>query len=81
MLIIANTGIKDNIATSISHIHRGQGIIAKSVYYAMNVTSTEAELFAIRCGINHAVHLQNITWIIVITDAIPAAKWIFDSSV
>ena len=38
----------------------------------------EAKLFAIRCGINHAMQLQNISCIIVIIDAIPAAKQIFD---
>jgi len=45
------------------------------------MTFTEAELFTIGCSIYHAIHLQNITPIIVITDAIPAAKQIFHSSV
>ena len=45
------------------------------------VTSTEAELFAIRCGINQATNSNNITKIIIITDSIHAARKIFDSSV
>ena len=47
----------------------------------MNITSTEAKLFAIRCGINYTIHLQNIKCIVVITDAILAIKQIFNTSV
>ena len=50
-----DASVKNNIATLISYIHRGQEIIAKSVYYTMNITSTEAKLFAIRCRINQEV--------------------------
>ena len=81
ILIIIDTSIKNNIVTLVSHIYRGQEVITKSVYYAMNVTSMEAELFSIRYRINHAVQLQDIICIIVITNAITAAKWIFDLSV
>jgi len=80
VLIISDTSIKNNVATSISHFYRGQEIITKSVHHTMNIISTEAELFAIRCGINCAIHLQNVECIIVITDATPAAKQIFDIS-
>ena len=31
----------------------------------MNITSTEAELFAIRCGINQAIQVPNVEQIIV----------------
>ena len=44
--------IKNNIAILVSHIWRGYKIINKTVYYAMNVTSTKVKLFAIRHGIN-----------------------------
>jgi len=44
------------------------------VYYTTNVNSMEAKLFTIRCGINHAIQLQDISHIIVVTDTIPAAK-------
>ena len=43
------------------------------------VTSTEAELFAIRCGINQACSKNSISKIIIVTDSIHAAKKIFDS--
>jgi len=60
LFIIVDTSIKNNIAFLISHIHRGQEIIAESTHHVTNVTSTKAELFTIKCGINHAMQLQNI---------------------
>jgi len=75
-LIISDTGIKNNIATSIAHIHIYDSPIIKRIYHAANVTSTEAKLFAIRCGINRAVNLAEISKIVIVTDA---AKKIFDS--
>jgi len=54
IFIIVNASINNNIAFLILHIHRGQEIITKSIYYVMNITSTKAELFDIRCNINHA---------------------------
>ena len=41
--------------------------------------TTKAELCAIRCDINQAIHLPNINKIFVITDSIHAARRIFDS--
>jgi len=52
----------------------------KTTYHAINVTSTEAELFVIRCGINQVIQVPNIEHIIVITDAIHTARHIFNSS-
>ena len=40
--------------------------------------SSEAELFAIRCGINQACSLNNVSKIVVIMDSIHVAKKIFD---
>jgi len=37
------------------------------------------ELFAIMCGLNQAIWLTNIEYIIIITDAIHTAKRIFNS--
>ena len=75
MLIISDINIKNNIATLIPHICKGQEIIAKSVHYAINVNLTKAELFAIRCRINHTIYLQDVTHIIIIIiDAILATK-------
>ena len=46
----------------------------------MFVTSLEAELFAIRCGINQACNKEEVSKIIIITNSIHAAKNIFSSS-
>jgi len=67
VIVIFNASIKNNITTSISHIYNGQNIIAKTIYHAMNITSTEAELFAIRCGINQAIQVPKVEQIIVTT--------------
>jgi len=44
----------------------------------MNVLSTKAKLFAIRCGICQASQMQGITSIVIIIDIIHIAKYIFD---
>jgi len=44
----------------------------------VNITTIEAELFAIRCGINQATNLNSINKIIIITDSIYTVKKIFD---
>jgi len=51
-IIISNISIKNNVATSIAHIHIFNKLLIKMIHHAIYVTSTEAELFAIRCGIN-----------------------------
>jgi len=51
-LVITDAGIKNNVATSISHTHIHNKPVTKTIHHAVNVTSTEAKLFAIRCGIN-----------------------------
>ena len=51
-LIISDVSVKNNIAISVSYIWREYKIIVKTVHYAMNVLSTEAELYAIRCDIS-----------------------------
>jgi len=52
--------------------------IKKTIHYAINVTSTEAELFAIRCRINQAVQILDVSHIMVITDAIHSVRHLFD---
>ena len=44
----------------------------------MNFTSTEAELFTIRCGFSQASQIQGVTYIIIVTDIILAVIRIFD---
>ena len=53
-LIVTNASIRNNVATSIAHIHICNRPVFKTLHHTVNVTSTEAELFAIRCGINQA---------------------------
>ena len=78
-IVVSDTSIKNDIATSISHIHICDQPLVKMVHHAAFVTSTEAELFAIRCGINQACNKKNISKVIVITNSIHAAKKIFDT--
>jgi len=73
-LIITDASIKNNIATSISHTHIHNKPVTKTLHHVVNVISTEAELFAIRCSINQATKTNDISKIIVITDSIHTAK-------
>jgi len=79
-LVVTDASIKNNIATSIAHIHQANLPLIKTVHHTVFVTSLEAELFAIRCGINQACYKENVSKIIVIIDSIHAAKLIFNSS-
>ena len=78
-LVVTDTSIKNDIATSISHIHSANCPLIKTVHHASYVTSSEVELFAIRCGINQACSLNNVSKIVVITDSIHVAKKIFNT--
>ena len=78
-IVTSDTSIKNDIATSISHTHISNQPL-KTFHYTVFVTSTEAEMFAIRCSINQATSKTNVSKIIIITDSIHAAKRIFDSS-
>ena len=59
-IIVSDMSIKNNIVTLIAHIYSYNLPVIKMIHYATNIISTEAELFAIRCGINQAVWLPNI---------------------
>ena len=50
-LIITDVSIKNNIATSISHIYIQNKPITKTLYHTVNIISTEAKLFTIRYGV------------------------------
>ena len=75
-----DASVKNNIATSVTHIQKKQVLITKTIYHTMNILPTEAELFTIRCGISQAIYINDITNIVVVTDAIPTAQKIFDPS-
>ena len=62
------------------HIHIYDRFIIKTIHHTTNVTSTKAELFAIRYSINQTVNLPGISKIVVVTDSIHTAKKIFDSA-
>ena len=79
-LVIFDVGIKNNVATSITHIYICNKPIIKTIHHTTNVTSTEAELFVIRCGINQAINLLGILKIIIITNSIYVVKKIFNSA-
>ena len=78
-LVITDASIKNDIAMFISHIHSANRPLIKTVHYTSFVTSLEAELFTIRCGINQACSLANVSKIIIVTDFIHVARKIFSS--
>jgi len=78
-LVIIDAGVKNNAATSISHMHIHNKPVTKTLHHVVNVTSTEAKLFTIRCGINQATSHNSVSKIIIVTDSIHAAKKIFDT--
>jgi len=72
-LVASDASIKNNVATSIAHIHMADKPLMKTIHHAINVTSTEAELFTIKCGINQSICFNNISKIVIITDSIYVA--------
>ena len=80
LIVILDASIRNNIATSILHIHSHNRPVTKMIYHVVNITTTKAKLFVIRCGINQAVSIPNIKHIVIITDSLHTAKRIFDSS-
>ena len=79
-LIITNASVKNNVTLSIVHIHVFNKPVVKTLHHTVNITSSEAEFFAIRCGINQMVLSHETLRIIIITDSIYIAKKIFDPS-
>ena len=78
-IVVSDASIKNHIAMSISHIHLHNKPVIKTIYRAINVTTTEAKLFAIQCSINQVVGITNINHIVIITDFLHATRKIFDS--
>ena len=73
-----DASIKNNVTMSIPHTHIPNRLLSRTIHYSAFVTSTKVELFTIRCGINQALLVDNISKIIVVTDSIYVAKKIFD---
>ena len=80
-IVVSDTSIKNHVATSISHIYSFKKPVVKTTHRAINITTTEAELFTIWCSINQAVACSNVNHIVVITDSLHAARRILNSSV
>ena len=80
-IVVTDASVKNDIATLVSHIHVCDYPLIKMVHHVAFVTSTEAELFAIRCGINQICSKENVSKIIVVTDSIHAAKKIFNDKI
>ena len=60
-LVVTDASIKNDIATSISHVHSANQPLIKIVHYAAFVTSIETELFTIRYSINQACIKENMS--------------------
>jgi len=72
-LVVTDASIKNNVITSIAHIYIHDRPVTKTLYHAVNITTTEAELFAIRYSINQATNIKVISKIIIITDLLHTA--------
>ena len=81
VIVVSNASIRNYITTSITHIYSFSSPIKKTLHYTIDITSTEAELFAIRCRINQAVQIDDSSCIIVITGVLHVVQKIFDSSI
>jgi len=79
IIAIVDTSIKNNITIAVSYIFSNYRKLSKKAHYVINVTTTEAKLFAIRSAINKSCQVTDANKIIIITDIIHATKKIFDS--
>jgi len=70
--------LKNNITMSIAYIYSDSNIITKTIYYTVNITLTEIELFAIRYRINQVIQVTDISHIIAVTNTIYLARCIFN---
>ena len=64
-MVLSDASIRNNIATSILHIYSHNRLIIKTIHHVVNITTTKAKLFAIRCRINQAVGILNIKCIVL----------------
>ena len=76
-VVIADISIRNNVTTSIVHIHLYNRPVTKIVHHAVNITTIEAELFTIRCRINQAISIPITNYIVIITDSLYTVIKIF----
>jgi len=55
-IVVSDASIKNQVATSISHIHSFDKSIIKTLYRAINITTAKGELFAIQCVVATTRH-------------------------
>ncbi len=67
-LVVTDASIKNNMATSIVHVHIYNKSVIKTIHHTVNIITTEAELFTIRCRINQATNMPGISKIVIVTD-------------
>jgi len=60
-IVILDASIKNQVTTLIAHIHIHDNPVIKTVHHVINIITAEAKLFVIRCGINQAMCLPNIS--------------------
>ena len=80
-IIAVDDSIKNCVTILTAHVHICDCSVIKTIHHAINITTTNVELFAIRYGINQAICISNIKRIIIVTDSIHTAKKFFDSLV
>jgi len=51
-IVMLDASIKNQVTTSILYIHSFDKPVIKTLHRAINITTAEAELFAIECGTN-----------------------------
>ena len=70
VIVILDASIKNNIAISIAHVYLVNNPLKKTLHHTINITSLEAELFALRCEINQATQIPGSSHIIIIMDVL-----------
>ena len=70
VIVVSDANIRNNVAIFITHVHSYSSLIKKTIHYAVNIIITEVEIFAIRYGINEAVQIIDVFYIIIITNSI-----------
>ena len=81
VVVVLDISIKNNVVISILYVYSLLNPIKKTIYYAVNITSTKTELFGIRYSINYVIQTSDINYIIIVIDAIHITLCIFNSSV
>lgn len=76
--IIADGGVKKDTTSAIAHIWNLNKVVKRVALHATKVTSNEAEIMAIRLGLNYAFSCEHTKHITVITDSIHGARKIID---